>query len=79
MAVDPPMGRPLGLPVPCVMRHYKGALYFILTIAQHTETHQHFVVYQALKDGATWARPMAMFFSKVDTPEGRVDRFTRVT
>lgn len=48
-------------------RHFKGNRYQILTIAMHTETEEQLVVYEGLYgDHPVFARPLAMFCSKVD-------------
>lgn len=48
-------------------RHFKNKDYKIITIANHSETREEFVVYQEVgnKDHCC-ARPIDMFFSKVD-------------
>lgn len=50
-----------------VYRHFKGDLYIVEDVVEHTETGEEMVLYRALYgEGKLWARPLELFLSEVD-------------
>ncbi len=60
-------------------RHFKGNYYQVIGIAQHSETLEEMVVYQALYgQGGLWVRPAAMWNEIVERDGYCGPRFVRV-
>jgi hypothetical protein len=59
-------------------RHYKGNLYEVIDIAQHSETREQMVVYRCLYgDHSLWVRPLTMFVEMVVVNGDKMPRFAR--
>ena len=59
-----------------IYQHYKGPFYRVTEVAQHSETEEALVIYQALYgDKGWWARPLAMFQEIVELDGVKIPRF----
>lgn len=57
-------------------RHFKGNLYEVIGIANHSETLEEMVVYRALYgEGGLWVRPASMFCDTVSRDGKELKRF----
>lgn len=60
-----------------IYQHYKGQQYRVIGVAQHSETEEYMVVYQALYGAfGLWVRPLSMFLESVEVAGQRQPRFT---
>lgn len=59
-----------------VYQHYKGNKYKVLGVANHSETLEKMVVYQALYgENEVWVRPISMWNEEVTVGDKTVKRF----
>lgn len=64
---------------PGLYRHYKGPEYRVYAVAQHSETDEQLVFYQALYgDFGLWVRPLLMFTETVEVDGETLPRFALV-
>ena len=62
-----------------IYRHYKGNLYELIDVANHSETLEKMVVYRALYgDKELWVRPATMWDETVSVDGKDVKRFELV-
>ena len=60
-------------------RHFKDRLYQVVAVAEHSETGEQMVVYQALYgEGGVWVRPASMWNETVERDGKIIKRFTYI-
>lgn len=67
---------------PGIYKHYKGKLYEVIGVAQHSETLEKLIVYKALyqPEGENlWVRPLSMFTEIVEINGVSMQRFEFVS
>jgi hypothetical protein len=55
-------------------KHYKGTVYTVLGICQHSENNERLVAYRGIGESTVWVRPIDMFCEYL--PEHKCFRFT---
>lgn len=56
--------------------HYKGGIYEVITLSNHSETGEVLVIYKSIPFGGVYARPFHMWHEVVKSDSGRtVPRF----
>ncbi len=59
-----------------IYKHYKGNIYEVIGIANHSETMEKMVVYKALYgNGELWVRPLSMWNEEIDVNGEKKPRF----
>lgn len=49
-----------------IYEHYKGGIYEIITLCEHTETKEQLVIYKSINFGTVYARPLSQFFERIN-------------
>lgn len=58
-------------------RHYKGGIYYVIGIGEHTENGKQLVAYHDW-EGRVWFRPSEMFFGTIVINGEKIKRFEKV-
>jgi hypothetical protein len=59
-------------------QHYKGGIYEIITLANHSETQEALVIYKSIPFGSVYARPLSMWQEPCTLDEKSMARFTKI-
>jgi hypothetical protein len=59
-------------------QHYKGGIYEIITLANHSETQEALVIYKSIPFGSIYARPLSMWEEKCEIENMEQPRFIRL-
>ena len=57
-------------------KHYKGGVYEIVTLANHSETKEPLVIYKSIPFGSVYARPLSMWHEPCRLNDQEINRFT---
>jgi hypothetical protein len=57
-------------------KHYKGGVYEIVTLANHSETKEPLVIYRSIPFGSVYARPLSMWHEPCRINDQETNRFT---
>ena len=69
---------------PGYYKHYKGNLYFVVSMAKHSETLENMVLYKSMnldhlfdESSEFWVRPESMFLEEVEFEGKKISRFSK--
>lgn len=70
------MDKPMRYPMPGERwKHYKGGVYEVITLANHSETKEPLVIYRSIPFGSVYARPLSMWEDECDMGGTLTKRF----
>lgn len=59
--------------------HFKGGIYIVEGVAEHTETDELVVVYRSHEEqDKIYVRPLENFMQEIETPNGKLPRFSYI-
>ena len=61
-----------------IYQHFRGQLYMIVAVPEHTETGEKYVVYRNVNTNVVWCRPYSMFIETIDRDDYHGPRFTLI-
>ncbi len=71
------MNYPIHYPMPgSRWKHYKGGVYEVITLANHSETQEPMVIYKSIPFGSVYARPLSMWHERCTLNGQEANRFT---
>jgi hypothetical protein len=71
------MNYPIQYPMPGERwKHYKGGVYEVITLANHSETKEPLVIYKSISFGSVYARPLAIWHEPCMLNGATANRFT---
>lgn len=56
-------------------KHFKGGIYELIGVANHSETMEEMVVYKSVENNRLWVRPFSMWDEEVVFEGKKVKRF----
>jgi hypothetical protein len=59
-------------------QHYKGGIYEIITLANHSETQEALVIYKSIPFGSVYARPLSMWQERCELESAEFPRFQKM-
>jgi hypothetical protein len=59
-------------------QHYKGGIYEIITLANHSETQEALVIYKSIPFGSVYARPLSMWQERCELEGEEFPRFQKM-
>ena len=59
-------------------RHYKGGVYYVISVGRHSETQEQLVIYNKIFNDEIWIRPLTMFIEEIIIDNKLIKRFEKI-